>query len=515
MRINTSLGRLLIGLVLMGQMMLPPAGHAAGTITARAWVSQANPHVQETVVYTVRIYSTDSLRTIELTPPTVQGALLEELEGPLTGAQMSQGRRYFTNDYHFALTPMKPGALEVGQVRMKVTTLGKRRWGGGYQPQNGEGAPVLAKNVRLRVRPAATDSRSWRPLQYLDIKALWAGLEDAEEGEPLTLTVVTKARGATGAQLPRVADLLKTPDFKVYPERPDLDTKVTGNGAYVWGRRVETFTLIPTRDGGLPFPSLSLTWWDLGAKAQSIGEVAERLILVGDAAREAGVDAFVSANAPLSARLFSWGAFYYLALPVGVALAVAFGFGWWLGAGQPPSIRIRNAFMLVLGWLRAGAKRSGGVARATARIVVPAVVRERVDEVSARWWKRLRAEGFDAVMTILPKRAMIWWCSRCVEGEEDPEGVSRALGAFACANLSMSPNATLRTIAERIIADYPTADAPAFRRLFHDLDDAVYGGKVLVLSQWKQAFRPLFRSILTSPKRETGLPRFGLPELNP
>ncbi len=515
MRVETSLTRLFIALVLMGQMLLPAAGRAAGSITAQAWVSQANPHVQETVVYTVRVYSTDNIRSIDLTPPSIQGALLEELEGPLTSAQMIRNRRYIINDFHFALTPMKPGALEVGQVRMKVKPLETRRWGGGYQSQNGEGVPVLAKNVRLRVRPAATDSRSWRPFQYVDIKTLWAGQEDAEEGEPLTLTVVTKVRGATGAQVPSVAEMLKTPDFKVYPERPDLDTKVTGNGAYVWGRRVETFTLIPTREGGLTFPSLSLVWWDVGSKAQGISKEPERLILVGEAARRAGVDAFVSANAPLSARVFSWGTFYYLVLPVGIALSAAFVLGWWMGAGQAPAIRFRNALMLMLRWLRAGARRSGGVARATARMVVPVRVREQIEQVSATWWKRLRVGVFDGAMAILPKHAMIWWCSRCVEGEEDPEGVYRALRTFACSNLSMSPNATLRAIAERIIADYPTADARVFRRLFHDLDDAVYGRKVLDLGQWKQTFHPQFRHTLTSPKRETGLPRFGLPELNP
>ncbi|MCP4042309.1 MAG: protein BatD [Gammaproteobacteria bacterium] len=500
----------------MGLVLLVPFSvRAASGITAQAWVGQTDPYVQETVVYTVRVYSTDNLRTIELTPPAIQGALLEELEGPLTGSQTVQGRRYVTNDYHFALTPMKTGALEVGQVRLKVKPVESRRWGSGYQSGNGEAVRVIARAVQLRARPSATDSRSWRPLQHLDIQAHWVSLEEAEAGEPLTLTVVTKARGATGAQVPSVEALLKTPDFKIYPERPALDRKVTGNGAYLWGRRVETFTLVPTREGGLNVPSLSLSWWDVGANAQTISKVPQRLILVGEAARKAGVDAFLSADLPLAARIFSWSTFAYLALPIGVALLAAFGFGWWMGTGQAPDVRFMTAFGMVGRWSRRVVQWVGGFTRTAVRVVVPVRIREGVGRASAQWRVRLRANLFDWVMAVLPKRAKAWWCSRCVDGETDPAGIYRVLRGFACANLSMSSNAPLLGIVERIIADHPTANAPPLRRLFHELDDAVYGRSELDLGQWKRAFRPQFRQAVISPPRESSIPRFGLPELNP
>jgi len=504
-------------------LLLPATGLAKDRIWAKAELTKDQPYVQEAVVYRVRVYSKGNLRSIQLSPPSGTGASLEELEGPVTSTTTIRGRRYIVNEFRYVLTPMQAGPLEIGPARLTVTTTAESRPTYGRMnpwqqsaPRNGSRTvEVSTKSVRLNAQPPVKGVQPWLPLEYLEVESHWAENQQAAVGQPLTLTVTIKARGAKGSQLPSVASLLETPDFKVYPERPQTDWKFGSDGRALWGRRVETFTLVPTREGNLTFASIPVRWWDVLAHRDALAKTPGRVIAVGSAV---GADGGGSpGGTSYLSRVLDEHVVLNYALPLGGGLLAAFGVGLWIGLGSPGARRmgrLGGASSQGQGLREAAAAAGRGLTSVTYR-VIPARLGQGLAVVGRRG--RALSQGLlGRAIGVLPARAKTWWCVRCVGQERDAAALCQVLRRFACDHLSMKANAPLPSIAERIAEERPQADAAPLHDLFRELDDAAYGGQRIELRRWKRGFRRRFRRIFRSPHREDlDGHDMGLPKLNP
>ncbi len=507
---------------LVAVLLAPSMAWAQGSLWAEASVSQDSPRVQESVVYTLRVFSPTNLQSVELTPPAPAGAAVEELDRGTASTQTVRGRPYVVNEYHYVLTPIVAGRLEVGPARLTVRSAGDRpalgvpSWG----PQPGAPTTLATQSLQLTVLPLPPGAPI--PLRFLDLKAHWSQDGVGGVGEPLTLTVVTKGLGTVGSRLPSVAPLLRSTDFKVYPDRPQVDWKWGGGGSELWGRRIETFTVVPTREGALTFPALDLAWWDVTANREAHARVAEKVIPVGEGA----VAAPSEGGAHFMRRLLSEQAVLQFVLPVVGGLSLAFLMGWWIGTGRAPLLRdAGHPFPSP----EAGepvplpeSPQATAVAREP-RFRWPALP-EPVRRFLAGETLRRGLEGArrgtrraaDAVAGAVPMRLKAWWCVRCAVREEQPEGLCRVLRRFACRHLSLSPNAPLASIADRVRGPRGGAAAGGLHQVLRDLDRATYAGRALDLRAWKREFRRRFRRAVTAATRaRRERPRRGLPELNP
>lgn len=508
----------LVGLLLL----LPATGLAKDRIWAKAELTKDQPYVQEAVVYRVRVYSKGNLRSIQLSPPSGTGASLEELEGPITSSTTIRGRRYIVNEFRYVLTPMQAGPIEIGPAHLTVTTTAESRptygrmnpWQQQRAPRNGgQTVKVSTKPVRLNAQPPVKGIQPWLPLEYLEVESHWAENQQAAVGHPLTLTVTIKARGAKGNQLPSVASLLQTPDFKAYPERPQTDWKFGPDGRALWGRRVETFTLVPTREGNLTFASIPVRWWDVLAHRDALAKTPGRVIAVAsnggaDGGAPAGGSSYLS-------RVLDEHVFLHYALPLGGGLLAAFAVGLWIGLGSPGARGMgRLGGTSAQGLREAGAAAGRGLTSVSDR-VMPARLGQGLAAVG-RGGRALSEGLVGRLIGALPVRTKTWWCVRCVGQERDAAALCQALRRFACDHLSMKANAPLPAIAERIAEERPRADAAPLHDLFRELDDAAYGGHRIELGRWKRGFKRRFRRIFRSPRREDlEGSDVGLPKLNP
>ena len=365
--------------------------------------------------------------------------------------------------------------------------------------------------MRLQARPPVRGVQSWLPLEYLGVEAHWSRAEKPKVGEPMTLTVTMKAMGAKGSQLPSLESLFQADEFKVYPERPQTDWKFGADGVALWGRRIETYTLVPTRDGRLTFPAVLLPWWNVQTDRESVAKIPGRVFTVGDVAVDAGWE-----SPTFLSSLLSDDTFVKFLLPVGGGLLIAFIFGLWIGTGKLGGHALRR-------FAGTGARQEPGAVRPLATTKARTLVRDLWIrsvwpgvKALGRFGRRLSGRLLAASVNLLPRRAKSWWCVRCVGSEGDPVSLCRTLRRFACDELSMTPNAPLPAIVDRISEERPRADTAPLRNLFHELEAAAYGGQRIDLAKWKRRFGRRFRRILRSKKRGESTSRdAGLPKLNP
>ena len=515
---------------LMAALLAPTLAWGQGGLWAEASVSQESPRVQETVIYTVRVFSPMNLQSVELTPPSPPGAAVEDLESSTASNRTVRGRTYVVNEYRYALTPITAGALDVGPARLTVWPASGMP-GMGASPWGSRPVALATHPLRLTVQPLPPDAPI--PLRLLEVEAQWSQGEAVAVGDPLTLTVVSKAVGAVGARLPSVASLVQGRDFKVYPERPQLEWAWGAAGDELWGRRTETFTVVPTREGNLTFPALDVSWWDLTANAEAHARVEEKRVRVGDGALAGPRGAAARAWHFVRERLpdLAWAR---PLLPVAGGLSLAFLVGWWVG-------RTRAAPG------RGGPKVPGRAAPANPAVDAPAPVtlRSPAEAPAARPARRprprrpglrerlARAVGEPlgralggahrvtrrmvvGVAAATPLRVKAWWCVRCAVREEHPEGLCRVVQHFACRSLSMAPTAPLPVIGERLRPAGEREGTAVLPRMLQDLDRAAYAGQALDLGVWKREFRRRFRREVASSERARQVrPRRGLPDLNP
>ncbi len=500
---------------------LPTTGWAEGNVWAEAHVSGERPFVQQLVTYVVRVYSRGNLRSIEISPPSSAGVSIEELEGPLTSTTTRRGRRLIVSEFRYALTPMVEGLIEVGPTELTVipSSDGRSQYGRGVNPwqrpssSSGRTVQVATQGMRLTARAPVRGVQPWLPLEHLGVEAHWSKAEKPKVGEPMTLSVTMKAIGAKGSQLPSLEPLIETDAFKVYPERPQTDWKFGSDGVALWGRRIETYTLVPTREGRLTFPAVLVPWWNVQNDREAVAKVPGRVFTVGEGSVSAGADSGWSPTSLLS-KIWSDETFVHFLLPVGGGLLIAFIFGLWIGTGKPGGHLLRRTGdgspQPDTEGVPAVSHASGRVRSFWSRRAWPLVQRFN------RGVRRLGRVVFAAGVGLLPKRARSWWCVRCVGTERDPVSLCRTLRRFACDELRMNPNAPLPAIADRIAEERPRADTAPLRNLFNELEAAAYGGQRIDLVKWKRTFGRRFRRVLSSKTRdESEDGNAGLPKLNP
>ncbi|MDX1648786.1 MAG: BatD family protein [Myxococcota bacterium] len=474
-----------LALALLLALAAGGAGAAPGRLFAEAWLSNPSPFVREPLLYTVRVYSSIDLRTLTIKPPVVPDATLERVdERNVTGAVTLDGTRYVTSDTRYIVTPLQAGGLHVGPARVEVT------YGGGPAgPAPGE-ETFHSEPLKLKVRPAKGVESDWRPLQWLDLRATVEDAGAPRVGQPIILSVDIRARGTRGEELPSVATQLAVPGFKVYPERPRVDTRVRQPG-HVWGRRVESYTVIPTRDGHLEIPALEIGWWDLNRDRAVTERVPARELRVLPAlAREARAapDGAPAAADPAAGV----GTFFLWVL---VALAGGYALYWLLGDAGGGLLRgqlIRR---------RCGDRCRRGLGR----------VRQAL--------ARLREGTARALDRSLPLGVLHWWWRRRARRAADAAALAEVLRGFGRIRLGLPRRVSPHRVGEGLAAGALADEAEVIHHLVHQLDDARYGRKVLDLVQWREEWELVLGGCL----RRTGRRRApaeaavgeGLPALNP
>lgn len=443
--------------------MLPAGASAAGSVSAEAWVSEAQPYTHQSLIYTLRVYH-GAVKELTPEPVNVAGISMERLDGPPETTR-SLGNQRLYSDFHYALVPIAEGALHIPAMRIKVTPARSSDRYGRITGGPGSEFFVTGTAVNLAVRtPPPGAAQPWLPLYEYQLSAKLAGGK-AAVGEPLTLTVTQQAWGGSGEQIPKFEPQLKTADLKVYTEQSEVLTEIHDSGRYLLGIRMETFTLIPTRPGELRIPPVEMAWWDLSADQQAVARWAGLNVTVGPGSGgELAGEGSSGSNQGLST--VAMGLLFLL------VAAASFFLGWWLSSGRP-------GIGALLGRSpepgQAGAQAEPAAAGRIERWRGSLTEKRRrvldrllLVDFRRRWGQRLRA---------MEPRWMALWRLRAEIGKtSDPKTLESLLQRYAAIQMGLKEYASLSDIADAISSHYPKLKGDAARELLQRLDAGLYGG---------------------------------------
>lgn len=305
-----------------------------------ASLDQESVYVQAQAILTLRIYHSVSLYDdSSLSPLQMDDARVEQLGDPRTYEKEINGVRHGVIEVRYAVFPQKSGVLNIPPQVFSATLVDPGS-DTGYQPfgpRPGKLTRVNSPRIPLTVMPKPAEypaDAPWLPARNLTLAESWSpDPNSAQTGDSLTRSLLLSVEGLSSAQIPPLP-ATKAQGLRRYPDQPQLGNKIDDRGLI--GTREEREALVPTTNGRLDLPAVTVTWWNTRDNRLERSEIAARTLEV---ARNPELEAAAPSvgtqvsNAIGQALLWPW----QLACAL-LACTTLLGFGLWWRARRQPAI---------------------------------------------------------------------------------------------------------------------------------------------------------------------------------
>ena len=456
-----------------------PAATVSKSPTVEMILAGGKTYLQQTLLLTLRITSSKSLSN-ETAPdmPSVSGLVIKRLDDPKASTARRDGQQVVFTDYRYAVTPLREGLSTIPAIKVR----------GGLNGTRGSQFDIIAPQaIQLNVLPVVKTVQPWLPLKGLMLKTELRGADHPEAGKPIGLEVDISAVGATGSQLPSLERQLQKSDFRVYRGKADVTGRISNDGRYILGRRIETFTLVPQHGGKSQIPQLTIPWWNVTTdQAESASAPTRELTVAGESV--AGVDV-ISDLLPGKSSLLLW-----VLLIALFAATLGFWILAWLRNKRFLQV-VDEEFMA----FSAFATNKGG-----AFLTWLAPIR-RLQQVRQLFIRSL------------PRSFRLWLSVRQLEGEQDPAAWTFMLKLLANKHLGIAPQLPLQELGEQIASFHPKSDQQAMQQQMRELERSLYHGSSIDFIEWKKRFRQQIKPswLIPSRSKRKSIKPGRLPQLNP
>ncbi|MBX8568016.1 BatD family protein [Pseudomonas cichorii] len=230
-------------------------------------LDQESVYVQAQAVLTLRIYHSVSLfDDSSLSPLQIAEARVDKLGDSRTYEKLINGVRHGVIETRYAIYPQQSGTLEVPALVFSATlvqTGSPNQEASPFGPQPGRMMRVSSAKVPLNVKPKPADYPAdvpWLPARSVTLEESWNPEPgNSQVGDSLTRTIILKAEGLSGSQLPPLP-ATQVAGLRHYPDQPQLGNLVSERGLI--GTREEREALVPNRPGAIDLPTVDVTWWN-------------------------------------------------------------------------------------------------------------------------------------------------------------------------------------------------------------------------------------------------------------
>ncbi|RMV76661.1 hypothetical protein ALP05_02422 [Pseudomonas caricapapayae] len=321
-----------------------PGNHLA-SIFIEASLDQDSVYVQAQTVLTLRVYHSVSLfDDSSLSPLQVPDARVEKLGDSRTYEKLINGVRHGVIETRYAIYPQQSGVLKIPAQVFSATLVQTSAEGSQGQeanpfgPQPGRSVRVKSAEVPLTVKPKPADYPAdvpWLPARSISLEENWSPEPGTTQvGDSLTRTLILKAEGLAGAQLPPLP-ATEVPGLRRYPDQPQLSNLPSERGLI--GTREEREALVPGRAGAIDLPAVEVTWWNTREDHLEHTSLAARTLKISNNPGLA-VDTPVSNDTGVTVigpPVWPWQLSTLL-----LACTTFYGFAlWWRARGQPAVAR--------------------------------------------------------------------------------------------------------------------------------------------------------------------------------
>jgi len=256
-------------------------------------LSKDRVYVQEQIIFTIKLFYKNTIRSGALTSPSIDNTVVERLGEDVTYQAEKNGIHYSVLERRFVLFPQESGSMTIAPIRFNGQIQDKQaqsrsRFDGllGQSLFNDPFSPTLknfrtkstSQSITILPRPAAAIGKNWLPAQNLKLtENISEQSNTLTVGQPLTRTFTITAQGLNSSQLPE----LPLPDFenaKSYSDQKSQNNQIGKMG--MTGTSQQKIAVVPAAEGVLHLPEIKVPWWDVVTNQQRVAILAARTIMV-------------------------------------------------------------------------------------------------------------------------------------------------------------------------------------------------------------------------------------------
>lgn len=213
-------------------------------------------YVQGQILYTVKLFYSESISGDFPPPPRLENAVIETIESERRYESTVNNRRYYVLEKQYAIFPQQSGTL----IIPREVFAGSRGRGGLFSSRQRVNAVSRDHTIIVRTIPSEFSGDNWIPARQLTLQEEWAENPPVfRVGEPVNRIITLTAVGLAASLLPPLAEL-DLDNAKTYAD-PAESTEQTGNVGIMASNRT-TIGIVPIQEGPLTLPEISISWWN-------------------------------------------------------------------------------------------------------------------------------------------------------------------------------------------------------------------------------------------------------------
>ena len=235
-------------------------------VLLRGEISQNNPFINEEIIYTVKLYSSQRLLEVEYQPPEIEDALLIPLGEGRRYHSTINDREYAVDEQKYAIFPQKSGELSLSPPSLNalVYDVVPRR----IQRQ--------AKPVKLTVKP--NTQAHWLPARQVTLTQHYDIPTTAlTTGDTVVRSITLEAVGVPAQLLPTIR-IKNSKQYQAYSEKPNAQN--TLRQEELVGTSTMKVTYVLNQAGPVTLPSVELAWFNTQTRKQETAILPERTFTV-------------------------------------------------------------------------------------------------------------------------------------------------------------------------------------------------------------------------------------------
>lgn len=243
-------------------------------------IDTKSTYVQGQILYTEKLYYTVNHEEPTLSELKVTDALVIPLGEVRQYTTTVSGQRMGVYERRYAIFAEESGELVIPGQKFSANVVNSyNRW------SRGRPVSVVAKPTRIEVkaRPASYPQASWLPSKKVVIEDRWSKPNNEwQVGEPVTRTIIIKANGLSGSQLPTIT-LPIVDGLKYYPDQSEYNDQSDNLG--IQGSSQQSLAIVPTKSGRLLIPEVRIPWWNLETNKLEYAVLAAQTIQISESSQ--------------------------------------------------------------------------------------------------------------------------------------------------------------------------------------------------------------------------------------
>lgn len=221
-------------------------------IMLRTNANPTTPFINEQVIYTVKLYSRQSVLEADYQPPHVDDALLIPLGEGRRYQTTLNGYGYNVDEQQYAIFPQKSGKLHINPPTLTAVV-----YDGAAKHLHIKGD---ATNLNVAPIPASNTSSHWLPAKQVGLTERFEpSTTSINQGDTIVRTIRLQAMAMPAELLPTLT-FAESKQFSVYPEKPE--THNTLRQQTLIGTTTTKVTYLLNKTGPVTIPPLKLTWFN-------------------------------------------------------------------------------------------------------------------------------------------------------------------------------------------------------------------------------------------------------------